>query len=171
MSYSVFLVHLPPDNDRHKVFLDILEQRADAPKDPGPLDLVTEQAKRRLAEALMERDPDLELFQRDYANIARIRSIDESEARRLFRDLELNDHQNHIQVILFDDAAGLSVSLSGSPQGCAETLRVFWSCLEVLESQGGFSTYDTQIDKVLDLKSDFAAVVEFACGMTASTLT
>ena len=171
MSYGVFLVRLPPGKDRYKAFQDILEQRASAPNDLGSLDPATEETKRRLAEALMARDPDLELFQRNYAEIARTRSIDESEAHRLSRDLELNDHRHHIQVMIFDDAAGLSVSLSGSPQRCAETLRVFWTCLEVLESQGGFSTYDTQIDKVLDLKSDFAAVVEFACGVTASTST
>jgi len=171
MSYGVFLVHLPPGKDPYKAFQDILEHRAGAPKDPGPLDPVTEEAKRRLAESLMARNPDLELFQRDYARIARNHSIDKSAARRLFRDLELNDRHHHIQITIFDDAVGVSFSLSGAPPECTEALRVFWNCLEVLESEGAFSTYDTQIDKILDLKSDFAAVQEFACGVIGSTLT
>jgi Spy/CpxP family protein refolding chaperone len=71
----------------------------------GRLDLIDpskEQFKATLAAALMARHPTLRLYRRDYSRIAKARGIDEAEARRDFRTVELNDKKLGIPILLFD---------------------------------------------------------------------
>ena len=171
MSYGFFLVRLPAGVDRDEAYRQKLEEEdrvSDGKPDhvnPGPIDPRKEREKQRLAAALMARHPTLELYRRNYPTTARALGIDELEARRRFRHLELNEKQLSIQITLFDDAAGVSFSFDGDARGCARAARVLWDCLEILEFEGGFSTYDTQIDKILDLKSDFGIVLKQTCGV------
>jgi len=171
MSYGFDLVRLPAGIDRYEAYNQLLEEKNTVSVrnpdgvDPGPIDPVKEQLKQRLAAALMTRHPTIDLYRRDYSQIAKGRGVDEAEARRLFRTVELNDKEMGFQILLFDDGAGASFSFVGPPRECTPALQVLWDCLEVLESEGGFSTYDTQIDKILDLKTDFDIVLKYACGV------
>lgn len=165
MSYGFDLVRLPAGGDRDEAYQRKLEADEAVPLNEGPIDPAEESEKRRLAAALMARHATLKLYQRDYATSAEALGVDEAEARRRLRNLELNDRQHGIQIQLFDDSAGVSLSPPGDAQSCARALRVAWDCLKVLESQGGFSTHDPQVGRVLDLKSDFAAVLKCACGV------
>jgi hypothetical protein len=173
MSYGLDLVRLPAGVDRYEAYKQVLEEeekkisleRNRGVVDHGPIDPLKEQLKQRLAAALIARHPTIELYRRDYSGIAKARGVDEAEARRLFRIVELNEKEMGFQILLFDDGAGASFSFVGQPQDCTRALRVLWDCLEILESEGGFSTYDTQIDKVLDLKTDFETVLKYACGV------
>jgi hypothetical protein len=171
MSYGFDLIRLPAGLDRYKAYHQKMEElKKTSGKKPdsadlGSIDPNKEQLKQRLASDLTARHPTLELYKRDYSGIAKARGITEAEARRLFRTVELNEKKLWIQILIFDDGAGASFSFVGEAQACTRALRVLWDCLEILESEGGFSTYDTQIDKVLDLKSDFETVLKFACGV------
>lgn len=169
MSYGFDLVHLPAGVDRYEAYNQVLKRKTSERNrgvvDPGPIDPVKEQLKQRLAAALMARHPTIDLYERDYPGIAKARGIDEAEARRLFRTVELNEKEKGFQILLFDDGAGASFSFVGPPRECTRAFRALWDCLEVLESEGGFSTYDTQIDKVLELKSDFEIVLKQVCGV------
>ena len=129
----------------------------------GPLDPAKEQVKERLAAALIARHPSLKRFHCDYASIAKEESTDESEARRRYRTVELNDKKRWVQIVIFDDEAGLSFSLGGSGAVCRKTLRMIWDCLEILETQGGFSTFDPQMNRLLDLSADFEMVAGRTC--------
>jgi hypothetical protein len=169
MSYGFDLVRLPAGVDPRDAYDRVLEEKIASQggageSDPGPLDPLKERRKQRLAAALIARHPTIELYRRDYAGIAKARGVDEAEARRLFRTAELNEKEMGFQILLFDDGAGASFSFAGQPRECARALRALWDCLEVLESEGGYSTYDTQVDKVLDLKADFEIVLKYACG-------
>jgi hypothetical protein len=170
MSYGLDLVRLPPGVDPDEAYKEQSEARErqlaeGRRRDPGPIDPKKEEVKGRLAAALMARHPSLKLAQRDYAELAKSKGIDVSEAKRLFRNLELNEERYWIQIFLFDDAAGASFTFSGSAEECTEALRLLWDCLEILESEGGYSTYDPQIGKVLNLSSDFVHVLKNACGV------
>ena len=171
MSYGFDLVRLPAGVDQYQAYNQVLEEKKrvleqhEGVVDPGPMDPLKEEMKQRLAAALIARHPTIDLYKRDYSGIAKARGIDEAEARRLFRTVELNEKEMSFQILLFDDGAGASFSFVGRSRECAHALRVMWDCLEVLESEGGFSTYDTQIDKVLDLKTDFEVVLKHVCGV------
>ncbi len=171
MSYGFDLVRLPAVVDRNEAYKQQLEKentvsvRNPDGVDSGSIDPVAEQLKQRLAAALTARHPTIVPYRRDYVQIAKGRGIDEAEARRLFRTVELNDQELGFQILLFDNGAGASFSFVGAPQECTRAFRVLWECLEVLESEGGLSTYDAQVDKVLDLKTDFDLVLKYACGV------
>jgi hypothetical protein len=130
---------------------------------PGPIDPKAEQEKDRLAAALTARHPALERFQPDYAKIASLYSIDPAEARRRYRQVELNESRYSLQIYLFDNAAGASFSFSGSPEESKKALQLLWACLQLLEAEGRFSIYDAQAGRVLDLSKDFNVVLKTAC--------
>lgn len=170
MSYGLDLVRLPPDVNPETAYRKQSEEKArklaqSHEINAGPIDPKKEEAKRALADALVARHPSLRLSQPNFAERARLHGIALSEAKRRFRDLELNEEQYWIQIFLFDDTAGASFSFSGSPQECTKALRLLWDCLEILASQGGFSVYDSQVGRVLNLSTDFELVLKNACGV------
>jgi hypothetical protein len=170
VGYGFDLVRLPSGVDRNEAYKRMLKQQEESFQAAsrgdrvGLTDPSREEAKQKLAAALLSRHPTLKMFQHDYSRIAMARSIPESEARRRYRNVELSEKQLSIQILLFDDAAGASFSFNGPRKQCGKALRFLWDCLEILESEGGFATYDPQVGKVLDLKSDFEMVRECACG-------
>jgi hypothetical protein len=169
MSYVIDLVRLPANVDPEAAYKERSKQKEEELAkshvvDPGPIDPRKQQAKAQLARALVTHHPGLRISQPDFAALARRHSIDISEARCRFRHIELNDGQHSIQIILFDDTAGASFSFSGAFEGCQEAMRLLWGCLEILRSHGGFSAFDPQVGKVLNLDSDFDRVVKTACG-------
>jgi hypothetical protein len=156
MSYGFALARMPSgwagltERARAGAMRDLLEQMALRDQE-NPFDPSHEDSKQRLAAAMMARHPSLELH----------RLEDPS------RSLELDEDSLWIQISVFDDGAGASFSYVGEPGACARALRVLWDCLEILESEGGYSTFDPQIDKVLDLNTDFDLVSRFACGASS----
>jgi hypothetical protein len=171
MSYIIDLVRLPANVDPEAAYRqrsrEKEEELAKHQGDPGPVDPRKQEAKELLARALVTHHPGLRVAQPDFAALARRHGIDISEARRRFRNIELNDEQHSIQIILFDDTAGAAFAFSGAFDECQKAMRLLWSCLETLRSQGGFSAFDSQVGKVLNLDSDFDRVVKTACGRRA----
>jgi hypothetical protein len=169
MSYVMDLVRLPAGVDPESAY----RQRSKHTEqtladgrgpDPGPVDREKEEAKKQLARVLVARHPSLHAFQPDFTELARWHRIEVAEARRRFRHIELNDERRSIQITLFDDAAGVSFAFSGTFADCDDAIRMLWDCLEVLHTHGGFSAFDPQIGKVLNLESDFDRVLNAACG-------
>jgi len=82
--------------------------------------------------------------------------------------IELDDRALWIQVSIFQDAAGIGMHPGGfTTAKYIEALRFAWDCLEILEREGGFATYDTQVGRVLHLASDFEAVLATLAGDAA----
>lgn len=170
MSYGLNLVRLPAGIDPAVAYaqhqeeqVNIYEAGLSAADRLGPIDPNKEEHKERIAAALIASNPDLKKFERNYARIAAEESIGEAEARRRYRNVELNDHRHSIQIELFDDDAGVSFSFTGKGEDCIAAVRTLWGCLQVLEAEGGYRTYDPQIARVLDLNADFDAVLSGFC--------
>lgn len=168
MSYVIDLVRLPANVDAEVAYKQQAKEKeeelAKKPEaDSGPVDPKKEEAKHELARSLVRHHSSLRMAQPDFAEMARRHRIDVSEARRRFRNIELNDVQHSLQIVLFDDTAGASFSGTGTFEDCQRAIRVLWDCLEILRTQGGFSAFDTQVGKVLNLDSDFDRVVKTAC--------
>jgi len=170
MSYALNLLRLPAGIDPvvayaqyHEEQVKLYEAGLSAADRLGPIDPAKEERKELIAAALVASNPGLKKFERNYAKIAASKSISEPEARRRFRNVELNDDQHSLQIVLFDDEAGVSFSFTGKGEDCTAAVRVLWGCLQVMESQGGYRTYDPQMGRVLDLHSDFDAVRSGYC--------
>ena len=161
MSYGFDLVRLAPAADldeeasakaeRMRATLEAMADQ-DVPRSSDPS---REQRMQELAAALMSRHPTLERHPSSFG--------DADSGRP--RVIELNERSCWIQIHLFDDGAGASFSFVGDAQACTRALRLLWDCLEILESEAGYSTYDPQIGKVLNLESDFETVLKYACGV------
>lgn len=168
MSYSLDLVRLPTDVDPEAAYekhaRETEEKLRRTRGDQGPLDPGKEQRKQDLARALVTRHPNLRVARRDFAALATLHDIEISEAERRFRDIELNDERHSIQITLFDDAAGVALSPSETVDECTRAMTLLWDCLEILHSRGGFSAFDPQVGKLLNLDSDFDLVRATVCG-------
>lgn len=125
--------------------------------DPVP---AKEERKRRISAALIARNPRLEPFAFGFDEIARLEKITVEEAKKKYRHIELNgplEESNGIQITLFDDEASVTVPYWHEGAAARRVFEEIWSYLEIIEREGGFFTYDPQIDRVLDLRRDFEA--------------
>jgi hypothetical protein len=122
--------------------------------------------ERRAAEPV-SRDDDMERYTRSP-------SAEQLRRAQLLRDrfpalevtlsseshIELSESRLSVQIYIFEHAAGISLHPGGySTAKYIESLELAWGSLEILQREGGFATYDTQIERFLDLATDFEAVL------------
>ncbi len=153
MSYDFRLFKRKADEDP----LDTARAHSDALPSTPP-DPQKEALKRRVADALIARNPELHVFQFDYAAVAKSQKISEDEARIRFRHLELNGPEedcNGIQITLFDDEASVTVPFWHEGDKAADTFREIWSYLEIISRETGYLIHDPQIDRVIDPSAGF----------------
>lgn len=124
--------------------------------DPVP---AKEERKQHISAALMARNPALEPFAFGFDEIAKMENITVEDAKKKYRHIELNgpEPSNGIQIMLFDDEASVTVPYWHEGAAARRVFEEIWSYLRIIEKEGGFFTYDPQIDRVLDLEKDFEA--------------
>ena len=115
-----------------------------------------------IADALIKLNPKLEIFPFGFQELAEMEGISEDEAKIKFRHLELNgaDDGNGIQITLYDDAADVTVPYWHSGESAEKVFDEIWSYLKVIENEARFVTYDSQLEKILNLSTDLPKVVE-----------
>jgi len=160
MSYDVYLTSRK-NLEKERGEADVLN--------PGPASPATEERKRALSERLMAENPELQPYPFGYAEIARIDGISEAEARERYRHIELDgkDDGNGIQITIFDDHVDITVPYWHAGAAAQSTFEEIWRYLRIIEREMGYVTYDGQLDKLLDLSGDFAAVVARYEGVVA----
>jgi hypothetical protein len=174
MSYGFHLFRVPAGKDPTQVYKEQLEEqearamrRQEGLLAPEPVNPDEQNTQRQLASALVSRYPTLKIFEPDAVKLAHKRHIDLDEARRRFNYLQLTEEEFGIQITLFHDTAAITIPFWRLDRERAEqTLRAAWDCLRTLELDGGFSTYDTQQGRFLDLSSDFETVLNGYAGMS-----
>ena len=126
--------------------------------DPVP---AKEERKGRVSAALTAHNPALERFVFGFDKIAEFEKISVDEAKKKHRHIELNGPEggNGIQVMLFDDDASVTVPYWHHGAAARRVFEEIWSYFEIMEREGGFFTYDPQIERVLDLKKEFEAAL------------
>ena len=121
-----------------------------------------EESKRALAQALINLNPQLEIFEFGFKEIAEMEGITQDEAHIKFRHLELNGAEdgNGIQITLSDDTADITVPYWHTGDAAKQTFEEIWSYLKLLEAEGGFVTYDPQLEQILNLATDISSVLQ-----------
>ena len=131
-----------------------------APDFPSmPPDSQKEALKRRIADALINHNPNLTVFEFDYEQIAKLQKISVAEARLKFRHLELNgpeDDDNGIQITLGDDDASVTVPYWHDEADASNTFRAIWEYLKIISEEAGYVIYDPQIDRIIDPRKGFS---------------
>ena len=162
MSYDLYLFKPESGVDPLATAIALLDQEEQAGEiNPGQPHPDFEHRKQQLATMLMQHNPALSIFRFGFGHIAAIEGSSEAEARIRYRHLELNglDNGNGIQITLFDTTASITIPYWHHTQAAHQTFQEVWRYLSLLEREAGFRAYDPQLDKVLDLASDFAVVV------------
>lgn len=78
------------------------------------------------------------------------------------------DEGTGLQILLFPDAADVHVPSWHDGADAQAAWDQAWEALRILERETGWGTYDPQLDQVLDLDADRAAVAaEYARGVEA----
>jgi hypothetical protein len=136
------------------------------PEDIGatPLDPKKEALKRKVAEALILHNPDLEISKFDYEAIAKLEKISVEEARLKYRHLELNVAEydcNGIQITLFDDEASVTVPYWHEGDKAKETFQEIWNYLWIICRETGYLIYDPQIDQFIEPSTGFDAALAY----------
>lgn len=168
MSYDLYLLRVPPGADPLKAAEEIFHEDVDE-INPGTPNPQKEATKRELAEQLQLINPSLEVFPFDYAEIAKLMQISEQEAQIQYRHIELNALDGGIQITLYDDTASLTMAYWHKGEKAGEVWREAWQYLECLERHGGFSIYDPQLDRMLNLVSDLEEVQQvYVSGVSAT---
>jgi hypothetical protein len=163
VSYDLYLVRVPPGAEPFPYAEQAMTRELGEDEfhtgEPVP---ENEARKQAIARALIAADPELTVFPFDYAEIARFSRISESEARLRYRRLELNgpEHGPGIQITLHDDTASVTLPYWHEAVTARQVWLRAWSYLQVLEREGGFRTYDPQLEVVLDLTSSIETLLD-----------
>jgi hypothetical protein len=115
----------------------------------------------KLAASLQALNPRLERFIFDYAEVAKALGVTEPEAREQWRHIELNTQEgdNPIQVTIHADHASLTMPYWYTGDRARHTISEALSYLAVLAREAGWTIFDPQIERVLDLDRDVNDVV------------
>ncbi len=124
-----------------------------------------------LAESLIRANLELSVFKFGYAELAKVCEITKEEAKVRYRHLELNgsDDGNGIQITLYDDAATLTIPYWHEKQEAEDTFNEVLRYLKLFQSEAGYSTYDPQLERVLDLSTGIGDVLSAYAGGVSFT--
>lgn len=163
MSYDLYLLRVPHHGDAVEIYRQCLEIQEEE-LNPGPSLPEVEREKHRLAKLLTQFDTELQIAEFDFAGLAQMQNLPLDEVRTRYRHLELNrTDYTGIQLTLWDNYAEVTFPYWHSGEQAEAVLRRVWEHLEVLEAQGGFTTYDPQLNRTLDLRHDFSRVLAGYC--------
>jgi len=151
MSYNLYLVRMPADASEEEIG-EAATKLAGADFPDTPADPEIEARKRALADTMLAAFPELEEFQFDYAEIARVDGVTESEARERHRWIELVGPEDgaRITIDLMDTWASVNMPY-GRDENADADMAELWRYLEVLAREGDFVVYDPQGPNVVDL--------------------
>ena len=170
MSYDLHLFRVTAGKDPVEEVKAVFDEDIEE-INPGLPDPHKDAVKTELAKKLQLINPALEVSPFDYAELAKLLKTTVQEAQRQYRHLELNeaDGGDGIQITLFDDTASLTIAYWHKGEKARAVWREAWKYLECLEAEGEFSTYDPQLGKILNLRSDLDEVVKIYVWGTDAT--
>jgi hypothetical protein len=121
-----------------------------------------ERRKKWLKEELLGLPLGFECRQFDYRAIASCQGMSLENAVKLFRHVELNsvDQNEGIQIRIYDDEAVVTIPSWHNDASLRAVFADIWNCLLILEREGGFFTYDPQLEMCIDLAKGFERSME-----------
>ena len=121
-----------------------------------------EERKQRVATALLQSNPELTQFNLDFEELARIDQITLAEAKSKYRHIELNTPEGSggIQITIYDTEASVTVPYWHRGPTARRIFHEIWNYLQILEREGNYFTYDPQLERVLNLNTDFDSVLK-----------
>jgi len=118
----------------------------------GVRDGATEAAKRKIANALIAHDGELEERERDYDEISALHKLRLDDAYQRVRCVELTDVSpggSGVQITLFDAHATLTIPHWHEGAAARAQLTRVWRYLDIICEMTGFEVFDVELDRVI----------------------
>ncbi|MBP6014455.1 MAG: hypothetical protein KBA31_19660 [Alphaproteobacteria bacterium] len=145
MSYNLVLFAPRPGVDAREIALAEDGDGERGVRDPG-----REAAKRKIADALLKHDRQLEIFEFDYDEISKLHKMPVEQVYERFRHIEINDTANDgIQITLFDAHASITIPYWHKGAAARTVFARLWALIEVVCREGGYEVFDAQLDRVI----------------------
>ncbi|MDQ6788517.1 MAG: hypothetical protein M3033_17065 [Acidobacteriota bacterium] len=159
MSYELYLFKPRAGIDPLETVEELFSGEEISPSFPQP---EKEIRKHRLADALKNLNPELEVFAFGFNEMSEMDSIFEEEENVNHRHLELNEAEadNGIQITLYDDKANITIPFWHRGEKAKRVFGEIWNYLLLLEKEADFVTVDPQLGKILNLSGDMPEVLE-----------
>jgi hypothetical protein len=117
-----------------------------------PIEPVKEDRKKRIASALIDRDPKLQVFPTNVAAISDHLKITEDEVRRRFRDIILSgpaEDRTGIEITLHDDGITVAISFWHKGNRAREVFQLVQGYVEVISREFESVIFDPQIERII----------------------
>jgi hypothetical protein len=155
MSYDLCSFVPPPGRDPAAAGRALCEGVDDGAPRPGP-SLGGSETLRRIAEAIAAADPTL---------TAEPHGRGTPDA---FVDLSGPEEGNGLQIVVFDDTVFVHLPYWHTGDDARAAWEQAWRCLQVVEREG-YRTYDPQLERMIDLRTDLDEVLaSYAAGVAAT---
>jgi len=124
--------------------------------------------KQRVATALLQSNPELTPFNFDFEELAKNDEITVAEAKSKYRHIELNTPEGSggIQITIYDTEVSVTVPYWHHGAAARHIFQEIWNYLQILEREGNYFTYDPQLERVLNLNTDFDSVLKIYEGVS-----
>lgn len=147
MSYELKLFRPVPGEDPQETRWNI----SASPNYKGPRNPETEERKRKIASALIEHDPNLQILPSNHTAIAKNTGLPLQEVERAFRAISLDPIKNTKGIHLRIDDDHVAIEVGYWHKG-SEFLNVFQQLhayLKLLSQNWGLVVHDPQIDRII----------------------
>ena len=126
-----------------------------------PPDSKKETLKRKLAEKLIQQNSGLQMRPLPHERIAQFEKISTEEARRKYRqvELEMPESGNGIQITLNDDEASVMLPFWHDGEKAGNAIRELWSYVEIICRETGYYIYDPQVGRSFETATGHNAVL------------
>ncbi|HEY9776577.1 MAG TPA: hypothetical protein V6C81_22635 [Planktothrix sp.] len=160
MSYDFELFRPAPEMDLTRA-LEQFHQEEEARVVSGaatPYDEAKEFAKKKIRDVLLHHNA--KLIVTESHSKAKENSLEDCEKKSatVIQFDEPEEIGTGLQITLSDDSANVTVPYWHLAGEANAVFHEVWDYLLILEDEGGFRTYDPQVDHVLDLRLDFEKV-------------
>lgn len=133
----------------------------------GARNPLAEAMKRKIADALLAHDRQLDIFAPDFDEIAKLHKLPVEEAYERFRQIEINDTASSgVQIALYDEHASITVPFWHKCAAARDVFERLWVLIEIACREGEFEVFDPQLDQTITAQS-FNAVLERYARVTA----
>lgn len=163
MSYDIYCYKSKlgrPDLEEGQYAIEV-DEETETHSDPA--------TKLKIAKALTEYNPRLEIFDFDYHEIAKLQGITIDEAKKAFSHIELNTPEGDLatQITIFDNTVSITVPYWYLGDEAREVFDKIYSYTKVIRQTAGYFVYAPQIDKVFDPLTENIFVLDIYQIMTA----
>ncbi len=113
---------------------------------------IDSETKLKIAKALIDYNPRLEIFDFDYEEIAKLQGTTIDEAKKEFSHIELNTPEGDLatQITIFDDNVSFTIPYWYSGNNATEVFNKISDYTKIIRQTAGYFVYDPQTDKAFD---------------------